>query len=193
MSLCHGTKVRKLLGELCKGWGGELIRLRPKEFNALFHVPDGFTEHGSFTKALPGYYSAPFTGERLGINWERRQVIYSGRVLWPGIIHEMGHVFVDRSYLSSWSAEEYDKDTEFSWFGWEYLMARKVGGVMQDFYYHNNHYGVDWTSPEGDVFHDFEAVRCGGRKVMTVFFDHTIEVGQKAGCIGPERELRAMR
>ena len=122
-------------------------------------------------------------------------MIYSGRVLWPGIVHEMGHVFVDRTYTVSWTAdaESNEEKSEFSWFGWEYLMARNVGGVMQDFYWHNVHYGVDWVAPDGMTMGDFGLVRAGGQKLIKIFFEHAIEVGQKAGCISPGRELRAMR
>ena len=198
MSLDHGTKVRKHLASLCKGWGGELIRLRPKEFDALFHAPEmseaGLTPWRGWHRPRPGYYNAPFTGERLGIQWEKKQVIYSGLVLWPGIIHEMGHVFMDLTYEEPWTAPEpgEERDGEFIWFGWEYVMTRKVGGNISQFYDHNVHYGVEWEDGE-DNHCDFGHVRDGGQRVLKRFWAHAIEKSKEAGCLDENHQPKALR
>jgi len=62
---------------------------------------------------------APFISAH-AIDWTARIIyVVKGRADVPAILHEMGHVFASRR--SPWHSKE------FSFFGWEYLLAKELG------------------------------------------------------------------
>lgn len=55
---------------------------------------------------------------RLYVQYDRMRIVSSESTSWVSIIHEMGHVFASRVVP--------DKSDEVMFFGWEYLVAKKI-------------------------------------------------------------------
>jgi hypothetical protein len=95
------------LKEIAQGWGGNIIKLTKNRFDDYWNIT-----------------SAPFSCY-LGINYEARKIYYVGTPHPCDIIHEMGHIFA--------SKKPPEEAYEWDFFGWEYLLARKVGLSLNRF------------------------------------------------------------
>jgi hypothetical protein len=120
------TPLQKLAG-LATSWGGALREVSTEEFLKIA----GLTlskqfEGGKIWEGPPrrGFYGAPFTNHDLGVLWAKKQVVYSGTVGWPEVIHEMGHVFACRVNPN--------RSEEFDFLGWEYALAKYIEGPMDE-------------------------------------------------------------
>lgn len=98
----------KKLKTMAQAWGGDIVGVSDAKWDALAHGDD--------------LHGAPFSSNNLGILWEKKQIVYSGEVLWQEVIHEMGHVFACLS--------DPEKSDEFGFFGWEYAVAKLIRGAM---------------------------------------------------------------
>jgi len=125
------------LRRLARKWGGDLIRVSKAKWAE-------FKEEKLTDRTHP-FYEAPFTSNDLGIHWPTRRVVYCGEVHWPEVIHEMGHTFATN--------ECPDHDEEFNWFGWEYALAKHIGGNIAEWVHHNKDYGIfdDASGEFGDM------------------------------------------
>lgn len=131
-----GTKHDHLqaLAQICEQFGGRLAIVTQRELNGLFdrdwHDDDFDLERHD------GYSPADGDDMQHGLNW-REKIVYAvrGREKISSIIHEMGHVFVDRHPPDS------SKCREWKWFGWEMAIARRIG-AWKTWSRHNASYGV---------------------------------------------------
>jgi len=124
----------KIIGRLVKlvnEWGGELRLVSEKQYESYC---DG---------SNPEYAEAPFSSASLGIDWEPKLIVYTARVEWFEIIHEMGHVFATTD-----GAFDDEIDEEFDFFGWEFLVAKRVKGNLATWIKSQSDYCV--TDPEPD-------------------------------------------
>jgi hypothetical protein len=78
----------------------------------------------------------------LALDWDRMVIYHGERLKAAHLIHEMGHLFACGDAVEN--SEEYD------FFGWEWCLARMVGGE-QEWRDDNEHYGIN-------DFRDFGAV-----------------------------------
>ena len=126
------------LKNLCKKWGGSLVEVSQTDYDKLNASSETHSE-------------APFTSGRLGVNYSEKRVVYSGKLDVGELIHEMGHVFA--------SKVEPAKCPEFDFFGWEYLVAKKVG-ALAEWFRSSKDYCVDNQNTEfgGLSSHQQEAV-----------------------------------
>jgi len=132
-SLVHGSKKRQLLADMCKQWGGQLVRLNEASFDDTCKDTDAWSN--------TGWSQAPFTCERLAVLWGDKIIAYSGPISWPGIVHEMGHVFACRSHPHKCSSNQ-----EMSFFVWEYALVAEhlqSRANIRAWALHNKHYGID--------------------------------------------------
>lgn len=111
--------VRNLikLGKMADEWGGMVVR-----DESLFRRSE----------------QAPFTSDRLGILWDEKVVVYADKVNWTAVLHEMGHVF---------ATPYHPINDETLFFGWEFLIAEKLGGEKV-WMAANKEYGVPNTESE---------------------------------------------
>ena len=111
------TVIENLAG-LINLWGGELI--------VTDHIPIRFQSPG------PSSVGLNWRGKRIYCTFESKYV----RVpeILAGIIHEMGHVFASKKPVR----QQY----EFSFFGWEYLVAKKVNFDRDTWIEENSVYAV---------------------------------------------------
>lgn len=111
-------KIKNRLVNLCKFWGGELI------------LGNNIENHYIIVK-----HSCPFQ-MGLGINHSKKIIScrHDISINTGAIIHEMGHVFASR--LSP------DDSDEWSFFGWEWAVAKKVGLLLKNFILQNKEYLV---------------------------------------------------
>jgi hypothetical protein len=102
------THLRSLAA-LCRSFGGKLAVVSQDAFDELCK--------GRYTTS--GFSESPFTSAH-GLHW-RKRIVYTvrGREEIGSIIHEMGHAFAD--------LKPPDDACEWSWFGWEIAVARKIG------------------------------------------------------------------
>jgi len=116
------------LFKIIRSWGGqveELNKVTYKEYDRSDHL-----------------LKAPFTCSDLAIDWESKIFFYttSNMPWWPEVIHEMGHVFASGFHPNDNSCNEND------FFSWEYYLARRIRGPINDWYKSNYDYQVDSCS-----------------------------------------------
>ncbi len=106
------TPAHKELFRMIRGWGGKTIPVTVKNWNVM--QADG-SETISF---------CPFDSW-CGIDYKQKALVYvSARVSDIGVmIHETGHIFACKN-------EPYNSH-EFDFFGWEYVMAQKLGAMAE--------------------------------------------------------------
>lgn len=148
------------LGWLCRAWGGKLLVVPEVEFDDLSEAP--------------GFSSAPFTSYDLGVLWNEKLIVTVEGADWFNIIHEMGHVFASPSELGD----------EFEFFGWEYLLAQRVGDVKQ-WIAGNKDYGIslaDVGFPEKTLgtSKDFEFFTAEEREQI---LERAVEISTENGCV----------
>lgn len=95
------------LKRLARKWGGDVVELSRSDYDKL----------------QSGFYEAPFTSYRLGVHHRSKTVYWSEKVEVGEVIHEMGHVFA--------SKRPPDLTEEWDFFGWEYILAKKVGALKE--------------------------------------------------------------
>jgi hypothetical protein len=166
----HECPKRELLAAYCKKWGGRLTRLSEERFDTRFDAI-----HGPPNRS---WYDAPFTGGRLGVLWRKKEIIYAGDEPWPGILHEMGHVFAAKRNPSL--ADEYN------FLGWEHVMAHVVGDVKY-WREHNANYGV--TDSDGDPT-DFSLLE---EKEFQWLMDAREKLATERGLLDSKRNPQAIR
>src|SRR4029077_8404526 len=123
-----------------------------------------------------GLYEAPFTSAH-GLHWGRR-IVYAvrGREEVGSIIHEMGHVFADRSPPL--------KSDEWAWFGWEIAVAR-AADAWHTWSRHSANYGTGEDG--GDEWGSLSAKR--RRATVRERLAHA----KKIGVIGQDGAPRSIR
>lgn len=109
------------LREIAKTWGGDIVELSHEDFLAR-------EEEETFSVA-------PFVNDDLGVDYNRKEVVFSSKrpPTWCAVVHELGHVFA--------CSEEPLESNEFAFFGWEYILAKRIGGA-QEWCAANKDYGV---------------------------------------------------
>ena len=108
------VEIKKLKG-LCKRFGGELLKVTQRQYQKL--RKDAVPVDGYKT-----FFDAPFTGNDLGIHWPSKTIVYSGKVFWWEVVHEMGHTFAQQ-------VNPNDCEDESDFIGWEYLLVKQVGDL----------------------------------------------------------------
>lgn len=114
------------LRRLARKWGGDLVGVNQKEWDRL--------KEERLTDRTRPFHEAPFSSNDLGVHWPSRRVIYSGKVEWVEVIHEMGHVFA--------TTENPEHVDEYDFFGWEYALVKLIGASIDEWVKHNKDYGV---------------------------------------------------
>ena len=104
----------KALEALCLRWGGRLL-----EGEAVYGEYTAKAGDSVFSLQPDAFSLAPFTLGDLGILWDEKVIAYvrATGVTPCDIIHEMGHIFAVKGV----------DDSEVDFFGWEYMLARKLG------------------------------------------------------------------
>lgn len=95
-----------------------ILQAKCDEWGGSFKYYPGSRTFGFFDSDS-GVEEAPFTS-KLGIIYEEKTIclIQADNLPWPYVLHEMAHVFACR--------EKPNESDEGSFFGWEYMMAKKV-------------------------------------------------------------------
>jgi len=126
------------LEKLANKWGGKFETLSKPETtstNTYLAIRENF-EHR-------GFEFAPFALPKhiLGINFSKKIIVFNlNTILWGNLIHEMGHVFASKFRpLHS---------NEWSFFGWEYIVAKYIKGSINVWYEHNYDYVIDDTADD---------------------------------------------
>jgi len=119
-------RVEKLKA-LAQSLGGSLVRVE----NDFFDFPQKL--HSDFS-------ICPFD-DGLGVDWKNKRVLFEDRAMVPSIIHELGHVFACRNHPNL-------VDSELDFFGWEYVVYKKLGYSWSEFKRFNKFYGVDGNGTE---------------------------------------------
>lgn len=97
-----------------RAWGGRLIEIKNGEGRPY------------------GMQQAPFSSKRIGVCYSEKIVYYSRECFIPEIIHEMGHVFAcNHKPMNS---------DEWSFFGWEWILAKAIGLTQSEFATGNYNY-----------------------------------------------------
>lgn len=128
-------KCIRSLVKLCKLWGGSLELISEDEHSKL--------------KEREDFSEAPFTHADLGVLWAEKRIVYTARVEVQAteIIHEMGHVFADKS-----APDDNSESEEIDFLGWEIQVARKVRVPLDVWFQNNKDYIVDiYGGDLGDV------------------------------------------
>lgn len=152
------------LAEYAKQWGGALRIVSLDEYTTLLR--------------RESFYEAPFTNSKLGVLWAAKEVIAArGTVFWTEIVHEMGHVFAAK--------DNPNRSDEYTFFGWEYVLAGKVGDRDQ------------WRK-ENDLYQVvYRKQDIGFGKLsyteQTAVLEEAIEDSRKAGLLGEEDTPLAIR
>lgn len=129
------------LHSLTKSWGGQLVRVTSDQLREL-----GGNEQGKPYKDRQ-YFDAPFVRHHtLGILFHDFRVLYTTGVHWAAIIHELGHVFA--------TTEHPGRADEWSFFGWEYAVAKHIKGSLDEWVVHNEDYGVEGGTGGMEEFGD---------------------------------------
>jgi len=143
------------LSEMARSWGGAIRCVSEDVFNKYAGAGEPSRTHDGqawITQLNPvkGFYPAPFSTKNLGIFWSRKQVIYTGENMpWPDIVHEAAHVFACKVNPN--------RSNEWPFLGWEYAMAKYLGGPMTDWFKYMRDYVVD--GKRGDTFGDLSPSR----------------------------------
>lgn len=117
------TPRSRAIGQLrhfCQKWGGDLLVLTRQAFNARAGFDSVEEDPNNLIAAdgFRGFWHAPFADWH-GFDYEQGVIYAAEGFADPGVIvHEMGHLFVDRFI---------DHSDEFDWFGWEIALARAAG------------------------------------------------------------------
>lgn len=160
------------LRKLCALWGGELRTVPTDVFYKTVRAGDTTTPWGlkqTFTRRA--WSEAPFTYEH-AVNYRRGIILASDEHASPSaIIHEMGHVFV--------SLKPPRNSDEVTWFGWEMLLAKKLG-FYELWFKDNQHYSLD--NPETNSVDDFGWLE---PREQQAAMKQCIALGKKIGCITP--------
>lgn len=120
----------KKLKQIAISFGGDII-----ESSCHFNDATIWPEINGIEVDEDDFYISPFSSFQLGIVWKSKIVIYYGKVLWPEVIHEMGHIFC--SHLPP------NKSSEWQFFGWEYCLAMMINSDMEDWYKSNSNYNTE--------------------------------------------------
>lgn len=152
-------------------WGGEIKEVTPLEFEEFIYQDK---------KGDTGYSRAPFATGRLGLNYEKKQIIFVGDIPAADIIHEMGHVFACKY-------EPY-RSSEIDFFGWEYLLAKKFD-IFEDWIKANNEYMIceDGSHTIGEFNKEF-----GLDSLINLLSQHATEASRK-GLLDAENNPIAIR
>lgn len=176
------------LQALALSWGGEVKEVPtwrgPSLPNGEIAVVSAAIETFRRTYIAKGSFSeAPFSGNDLGIVWEKKQVLFCGAVLWYEVVHEMAHVFA--------CLREPNNSNEWDFFGWEYAMAKMLKGVPE------------WKAENGDYVVTMPAdgpYRGAGRdfKVLTskeqvTLIRDRVQVAKAAGLLDSNLKPKAIR
>lgn len=130
------TKLRAF----CRRWGGDIVEISAQEYEQIFRGPD----QRRFLYNDRRFFDAPFCSGDLGVDWEEQRILYTDRrpIPWPAFTHEMGHLFG--------TLENPNQASEVDFFGWEYLLAQRVGNI-DEWVGDNRDYVVDCVDQKGKV------------------------------------------
>lgn len=118
-NLLYDQRIVKLKRR-ARAWGGRLIEIKKGDGRPY------------------GMQQAPFSGKRIGECYSEKIVYYSRECLIPEIIHEMGHVFAcNHKPMNS---------DEWSFFGWEWTLAKTIGLTQSEFVDGNYDYAAYWPA-----------------------------------------------
>jgi len=169
-------RYERRLFRLIEKWGGKVVC---------------FETHKEYDKLADRKFDdAPFTSNDLGVDFRTKTFYYSKdrQPDWPEIIHETGHVFGSKHDPTS------SKCAEPHFFGWEYLLAKKIRAPIEPWYDNNNDYGIN---PECEchkhkrarnrrsVFPEFGEF---DRKCQLAIINHWVEFGKKYGNVSSDRK-----
>jgi hypothetical protein len=147
------TPQLEKLADLCTAWGGKILEETKEEFNKRREEDGWFSE-------------APFT-LWLGVNWSSKTIIYTGEVVESNVIHEMGHVFAANQPPRA--------ADEFTFLGWEYVVAKQVGISLPDWLAANRDYVVS-VDGDKDIGH------LSKREIFQLIHDR-VKASRKAGLV----------
>jgi len=90
-------------------WGGDIVQVTNEMYDRVSGIDrDYCIADGPYRK---DFYGAPFTSG-LGILWSKKKIYCTNSSEWPGVVHEMGHVFT--------SKKDPNHADDWEFFGWEY-------------------------------------------------------------------------
>jgi hypothetical protein len=174
-----GLYEQKLF-RLIEKWGGKVVCIEThKQYDKLVDFK---------------FNDAPFTNNDIGVNFRTKTLYYSKECPpgWPEIIHDMGHIFGSKHGPTNKKCQE----THF--FGWEYLLAKKIKAPMEEWYNNNDYYRIN---PECKC-HKHESAKNSrlvfpefgefGKKCQLKIVNYWIEFGNKYGNI-KDREAIPVR
>lgn len=153
--LLYEQRIAKLKRR-ARAWGGQLVQIERDEY------PKNMSK-------------APFTSKRLGVSYKDKIVFYSSNCLIPEIIHEMAHVFASKHTPA--------KSDEWSFFGWEWTLAKTIGLTQKEFASGNYEYLVYAAGFNEDEFGALHSVgRMKPLKLRAVLLE-AVETSKKNGLI----------
>jgi hypothetical protein len=152
----------ELLVDLCTEWGGSLIQVSKEEYNECSTTND------------KGYYHCPFASG-LGVEWNKKIIMYTGEVNPSAVIHEMGHVFA--SHQTPRHSDEY------AFFGWEYAVSKYVRIPFKEWAESNNDYAV------GSRCEEFGSLKPKEQKEI---IEERLQVARASGLLKDTSEIKDM-
>lgn len=131
MATKQSKQMMEKLASLALSWGGEIRKVTREEFERMADRQE------------PEFSSAPFTSYDLGISRSEKLIVYTSDddVEWGDVIHEMGHTFADlRDLLFDHGVGPMVSEWDF--FGWEFVLAKHIGGDMDEWAKSMSEYAV---------------------------------------------------
>lgn len=140
------------LKRLAQDWGGTLTHLPKTQYDKI-HQKNEKLPYRERT-----FEYAPFTSHRIGVMWAAKRVVYTGRVPWTVMTHELGHCFAASIYP--------DMSREFNFFGWELYLVEHIGGDMGVWEKANKQYIV---TNDGGSLGDLVRTKTGRKELDAIY------------------------
>ncbi len=96
----------------------------------------------------PDFYDAPFC-KNIGIRWNGREIHYHGRIPWPTLLHEAGHLLCCKKNPQA--------SSDYDFLGWELRVCYRLKLPLYDWYLDNEGYSVNWD-PESESGEDYSSI-----------------------------------
>lgn len=138
--------------------------------------------------AETNFREAPFTSG-IGLVWGPKTIYALPDVKWPHILHEAGHLLTEKYPVN----DSRNKECEDSFFGWEWLIVKKLGLDKQAFLDANSEYSISWNGTADDDAFYSEVKDLTTPELVEGYFAQNIEYAKTLGIISADNEPLVMR